>query len=232
MPNWPRRRASRWARSRADRGTDRRTCWATASAWPCWWPRRIRPSTPRSERVEHALIGLAVNRGAAMRAGRVALPGPPTSTSTMGRRARAAECSLANTCCSPRTSSARARRTTCQATLFETGDPARLGTRRRGPVVGVRLGARLRRQPLAREGRPDGCRLRDVSATRWETVMAETNAEAPVRTDPRYPASAVSGHHFTMRLSPGDAVKLVNISASGVLVEGKTRLRAGHARDA
>jgi hypothetical protein len=30
-----------------------------------------------------------------------------------------------------------------------------------------------------------------------------------------------------MRLSPGDAVKLVNISASGVLVEGKTRFVPG-----
>lgn len=56
--------------------------------------------------------------------------------------------------------------------------------------------------------------------------MAETNAEAPVRTDPRYPASAVSGI-TSMRLSPGDAVKLVNISASGVLVEGKTRFVPG-----
>ena len=56
--------------------------------------------------------------------------------------------------------------------------------------------------------------------------MAETNAEAPVRTDPRYPASAVSGI-TSMRLSPGDVVKLVNISASGVLVEGKTRFVPG-----
>ena len=56
--------------------------------------------------------------------------------------------------------------------------------------------------------------------------MADTNADAPVRTDPRYPASAVPGI-TGMRLSPGDTVKLVNISASGVLVEGKTRFVPG-----
>lgn len=46
------------------------------------------------------------------------------------------------------------------------------------------------------------------------------------RADPRYPAEAVSGI-TSMRLSPGDAVRLVNLSASGVLVEGKTRFVPG-----
>ena len=46
------------------------------------------------------------------------------------------------------------------------------------------------------------------------------------RADPRYPAEAVSGI-TGMRLSPGDAVRLVNLSASGVLVEGKTRFVPG-----
>jgi PAS domain S-box-containing protein len=47
-PSWPRRPASRWARSRAGSRSRSATCWAAASAWPCWWRRRIRPSTPRS----------------------------------------------------------------------------------------------------------------------------------------------------------------------------------------
>jgi hypothetical protein len=47
-----------------------------------------------------------------------------------------------------------------------------------------------------------------------------------VRVDPRYPAEAVSGI-TGMRLSPGDTVRLVNLSASGVLVEGKTRFVPG-----
>ena len=46
------------------------------------------------------------------------------------------------------------------------------------------------------------------------------------RLDPRYPAATVSGI-TGMRLSPGDVVSLVNISASGVLVEGKTRFVPG-----
>jgi hypothetical protein len=46
------------------------------------------------------------------------------------------------------------------------------------------------------------------------------------RLDPRYPAANVSGI-TGMRLSPGDVVSLVNISASGVLVEGKTRFVPG-----
>jgi hypothetical protein len=59
-------------------------------------------------------------------------------------------------------------------------------------------------------------------------MMAEkqdVSAEA-VRVDPRYPAEAVSGI-TGMRLSPGDTVRLVNLSASGVLVEGKTRFVPG-----
>ena len=46
------------------------------------------------------------------------------------------------------------------------------------------------------------------------------------RLDTRYPASAVPSI-VCVRLSPGDAVELVNISKSGVLVEGRTRFVAG-----
>ena len=62
--------------------------------------------------------------------------------------------------------------------------------------------------------------------------MAESKAaDAAVavsnrRVDPRYPAAvipAITG----MRLSPGETVSLLNISASGVLVEGKTRFVPG-----
>ena len=61
--------------------------------------------------------------------------------------------------------------------------------------------------------------------------MAESKAEAAVadsnrRVDPRYPAAAIPAI-TAMRLSPGEAVTLVNISASGVLVEGKTRFVPG-----
>jgi hypothetical protein len=61
--------------------------------------------------------------------------------------------------------------------------------------------------------------------------MADPKAEAAVaesnrRVDPRYPASAIPAITGT-RLSPGEAVTLVNISASGVLVEGKTRFVPG-----
>ena len=55
-----------------------------------------------------------------------------------------------------------------------------------------------------------------------DAAVAESNR----RVDPRYPAAvipAITG----MRLSPGEAVTLVNISASGVLVEGKTRFVPG-----
>jgi hypothetical protein len=61
--------------------------------------------------------------------------------------------------------------------------------------------------------------------------MADPKAEAAVaesnrRVDPRYPASAIPAITGT-RLSPGEAVTLLNISASGVLVEGKTRFVPG-----
>lgn len=61
--------------------------------------------------------------------------------------------------------------------------------------------------------------------------MADTKADAAVaesnrRVDPRYPAAAIPAI-TAMRLSPGEAVTLVNISASGVLVEGKTRFVPG-----
>ena len=61
--------------------------------------------------------------------------------------------------------------------------------------------------------------------------MAESKTETPVaesnrRVDPRYPAAVVPAIKG-IRLSPGEAVTLVNISASGVLAEGKTRLVPG-----
>lgn len=55
-----------------------------------------------------------------------------------------------------------------------------------------------------------------------ETVVADSNR----RVDPRYPAAAIPAI-TGMRLSPGETVSLVNISASGVLVEGKTRFVPG-----
>ena len=65
---------------------------------------------------------------------------------------------------------------------------------------------------------------------RWGAVMAEKQdaaVESGVRAvDPRYPAEAIS-RITGMRLSPGEAVTLVNMSASGVLVEGKTRFVPG-----
>ncbi len=61
--------------------------------------------------------------------------------------------------------------------------------------------------------------------------MAEKQDAAAVESgvravDPRYPAEAISAI-TGMRLSPGEAVRLVNLSASGVLVEGKTRFVPG-----
>jgi hypothetical protein len=61
--------------------------------------------------------------------------------------------------------------------------------------------------------------MADVKST--ESATAEST-----RPEPRFPASAVRGI-TSMRLSPGDAVTLVNISASGVLVEGRTRFVPG-----
>jgi hypothetical protein len=55
-----------------------------------------------------------------------------------------------------------------------------------------------------------------------DTAVAESNR----RVEPRYPAAAIPAI-TAMRLSPGEAVTLVNISASGVLVEGKTRFVPG-----
>ena len=54
----------------------------------------------------------------------------------------------------------------------------------------------------------------------------DKDADGHNRADPRYPAGVLSGI-TSMRLSPGDAVRLVNMSASGVLVEGKTRFVPG-----
>jgi hypothetical protein len=57
-------------------------------------------------------------------------------------------------------------------------------------------------------------------------AMTNSIAAENTRLHPRYPAESVTGI-TGMRLSPGDVVKLVNISASGVLVEGKTRFVPG-----
>ena len=46
------------------------------------------------------------------------------------------------------------------------------------------------------------------------------------RIDPRFPATAVPAI-TSMKLSPGDTVDLLNISRSGVLVEGRTRFVPG-----
>jgi PilZ domain len=59
--------------------------------------------------------------------------------------------------------------------------------------------------------------------------VADSTSDAPenaTRADPRYPADAIPGI-TSMRLSPGDAVTPINISASGVLAEGKTRFVPG-----
>lgn len=53
-------------------------------------------------------------------------------------------------------------------------------------------------------------------------LVAETTGMQPVRVDPRVPAAALPGI-TTVKLSPGDTVKLINLSATGVLVEGATR---------
>ena len=61
-----------------------------------------------------------------------------------------------------------------------------------------------------------------MAESKTDTVVAESNR----RVDPRYPPAAMPAI-TGMRLSPGEAVSLVNISASGVLVEGKTRFVPG-----
>ena len=53
-------------------------------------------------------------------------------------------------------------------------------------------------------------------------VIAETATMNEVRIDPRLPATAVPSIS-TVKLSPGETVTLINISATGVLVEGPTR---------
>ena len=60
-------------------------------------------------------------------------------------------------------------------------------------------------------------------------MKAEVKVDAPTdskRAEPRYPAAAVTAIK-SVRLSPGDIVTLVNVSASGILVEGKTRFVPG-----
>ena len=52
--------------------------------------------------------------------------------------------------------------------------------------------------------------------------------QADSRIEPRFPATAVPTI-TSMRLSPGDTAELVNISRSGVLVEGRTRFVPGYA---
>jgi hypothetical protein len=61
-----------------------------------------------------------------------------------------------------------------------------------------------------------------MAESKAETAVAESNK----RVDPRYPAAAIPAI-TAMRLSPGETVSLVNMSASGVLVEGKTRFVPG-----
>ena len=53
-------------------------------------------------------------------------------------------------------------------------------------------------------------------------VIAETATMNEVRVDPRIPAAAMPSIR-TVKLSPGETVTLINISATGVLVEGPTR---------
>jgi hypothetical protein len=55
---------------------------------------------------------------------------------------------------------------------------------------------------------------------------AHATAPADAAIDPRFPAAAFPTI-TSVRLSPGDAVELVNISKSGVLVEGRTRFVPG-----
>jgi hypothetical protein len=57
-------------------------------------------------------------------------------------------------------------------------------------------------------------------------VTTENTAPESTRPETRYPAAVVRGI-TSMRLSPGDTVTLVNISGSGVLVEGRTRFVPG-----
>lgn len=64
--------------------------------------------------------------------------------------------------------------------------------------------------------------MRSNSKQEPQTAVAETSG----RVDARYPASAVPAIKG-VRLSPGDAVTLLNVSASGILVEGKTRFVPG-----
>ena len=60
-----------------------------------------------------------------------------------------------------------------------------------------------------------------------DATTANSTAAADTRLHPRYPADSVSGI-TSVRLSPGgDTVTLVNLSASGILVEGKTRYVPG-----
>jgi hypothetical protein len=53
-------------------------------------------------------------------------------------------------------------------------------------------------------------------------LTAEPNTMQEVRVDPRIPAAALPSIG-AVKLSPGDAVTLINISATGILVEGRTR---------
>lgn len=57
-------------------------------------------------------------------------------------------------------------------------------------------------------------------------ATTNSTAAADTRLHPRYPADSISGI-TSVRLSPGDVVTLVNLSASGILVEGKTRFVPG-----
>ena len=59
-----------------------------------------------------------------------------------------------------------------------------------------------------------------------DAANAIAQAQDEARIDSRFPASAVPSI-TSVRLSPGDDVDLVNISKSGVLVEGRTRFVPG-----
>lgn len=61
---------------------------------------------------------------------------------------------------------------------------------------------------------------------RSEPEQNGTAVDSSRRAEMRYPASAVPQIR-KIRLSPGDIVGLLNISSSGVLVEGKTRFVPG-----
>ncbi|HXE79766.1 MAG TPA: PilZ domain-containing protein [Vicinamibacterales bacterium] len=59
-----------------------------------------------------------------------------------------------------------------------------------------------------------------------EPTPVSTSTTETVAIEPRFPASAVPSI-TGVRLSPGETVQLINISRTGVLVEGRTRFVPG-----